>query len=57
LGVPRRRIADSLRFLFQALGFRGKARFVLLLCCACEGSRTDKFIESGRIFFPDISMF
>jgi hypothetical protein len=37
--------AESLPFLFQAHGFRGKARFVLFDCCMCEGSHT---LETGR---------
>lgn len=36
--LRRRGRADSLAFLLPAQGFRREARFVLIRCCACEGS-------------------
>ena len=36
-GVALREPADSLRFLSLIHGIRGEARFVLMLCCTCEG--------------------
>jgi hypothetical protein len=43
-------------FLFQAQGFRGKARFVLILCCTCEGSQTNEKSNFGMSITGDESI-
>jgi hypothetical protein len=45
-------LAESLPFLFQAHGFRGKARFVLFVCCTCEGSRTINCLGKAKKYEP-----
>jgi hypothetical protein len=43
-------------FLFAAHGFRGKARFVLLPCCTCEGSQAAKIPKSLPGIFLIVSI-
>jgi hypothetical protein len=52
---PRRRAARWLAFLFGAHGFRGKARFVLIFCCSCEGLHTIEKGNRPELFFRPIS--
>jgi hypothetical protein len=47
--------AELLRFLFGGLGFRGKARFVLVSCCRCEGRDPTKSTAFGGTFNQAIS--
>ena len=54
---PRRRGAASwLTFLFRVHGFRGKARFVLIFCCRCEGLHTIEKGTSMELFSEPISI-
>ena len=39
----------------MALEIRGKARFVLMPCCRCEGLHTFKNPHSGMLFFVVIT--
>ena len=39
----------------MALEFRGKARFVLMPCCRCEGLRALKNPHPGMLFFTVIT--
>jgi hypothetical protein len=52
----RRRSAESLRIPSDGLGIRGKARFVLFRCCACEGRGPRTKFKNWNIFI-DISMY
>src|SRR5207245_9007290 len=53
--VPRRGSAEWLEFLSRVLGFRGKARFVLVACCNCEGSATPNDSNPDRDLYAGFS--